>query len=397
MFEKLKNFLRKLFVVQDNAVVEIQSSRSYEVSVSDVIGNPIVRAALFRISQSVASVPIIAYRGETPIQENSQVYKVVSHIASSLPIVIYDLYLFGNSIFLKQKVGDRIISLQHIQPQAVSFDPEARRFIVYAKEGAVEVGEKDVVWFKFVNPIDPEGWGLSIFASIAFNLKVISEIDSATTEFLQNGAIPLGIVKVSKGVDIEEIRRRQAQIEASVGRGRRYKWLAVSKDTDIETVDTSLKLGDLPTLRKTLREEVMAAFNVPPAVLGFYEYANYANSREQTKIFWRDTILPLLRLIENTINNQLMLDFGSDYWVGFDLTQVPYLRENISDVSDALVRMVSAGIVTINEAREIIGKDEPVDWGDVWWGNISTVPIAKPKEDEEVKQFFRSQADEEIY
>jgi len=397
MLEKLRNFLRKLFVVQDNSVVEIRPERSYEISVSEVLSNPVVRAALFRISQAVSSVPLVAYRGETPVAENTQVYKVVSQLASYLPTAVYDLYLFGNSIFLKQRVGERIVSLQHIRPQSVSFDSENRRFLIYAKEGTVEVSEKDVVWFKLVNPLDPEGYGLSIFASIAFNLKVISEIDTATTEFLQNGAIPLGIVKVSRGVDIEEIRRRQAQIEASVGRGRRYKWLAVSKDTDIETVDTSLKLGDLPTLRKTLREEVMAAFNVPPAVLGFYEYANYANSREQTKIFWRDTILPLLRLIENTINNQLMLDFGSDYWVGFDLTQVPYLRENISDVADALVRMVSAGIVTINEAREIIGKDEPVDWGNFWWSNISTVPIAKPKEDEEVKQFFRSEIDEEVY
>ena len=97
MLEKLKSFLRKIFVVQDNAVVEIQPTRSYEVSVSDVLSNPVVRAALFRISQSVASVPLVAYRGETPVTENSQVYKVVSHIASSLPIVIYDLYLFGTA------------------------------------------------------------------------------------------------------------------------------------------------------------------------------------------------------------------------------------------------------------------------------------------------------------
>ena len=86
--------------------------------------------------------------------------------------------------------------------------------------------------------------------------------------------------------------------------------------------------------RKITREEILAAYGVPPAIVGLFEYANYANSREQKKLFWEDTMLPKLIKMQEYVSVFLLPQYGPRLVGEFDLTTIQALQESDKNPED---------------------------------------------------------------
>jgi len=372
-------------------LVEALSDSEVVTPNEEILLNPMVRSAISRICQSASSVPLEVYEGNNPVSDLHPAAFLRERFNSNMTTetavatIISDLILYGNSFWKINTLGKRVIGLDYLSPKAV-FKSQKEGYLSVAYElGIVEVSQNEVVWFKIVNPAEPTGFGLPLANSILLSIRLLNEIDKMLLEYFRNGALPLAVLFASSGIPEERQQAILERIRSRVGSGKRYNWLILSDDFKIETINTQ---GMSPTqfveLRRVLREEILSCLNVPPAIVGIFEYANYANSREQTKIFWRETVIPYLRLIEETLTEQfLQRMFGSNVWCGFQIQHVDAVKESLADASDAIVRLVQNGILTINEARELLGFDEPLPWGNTWFGNISTVPIAeKPEEGE---------------
>ncbi len=87
---------------------------------------------------------------------------------------------------------------------------------------------------------------------------------------------------------------------------------------------------------------------------------------------------PELRLLEGAVNRTLAPMFrapgGPELRVHFDLGDIEALQESENDHVDRLVKLVSAGVLTVNEVRAGRGLG-PVDWGD-----RPAKPIARERE-----------------
>lgn len=70
-------------------------------------------------------------------------------------------------------------------------------------------------------------------------------------------------------------------------------------------VNNNKKESDFTEGRELNREEICAAYGVPPALVGIYRYANYANSEQQTKTFWYSTLFPKMEDFRDIINSIL--------------------------------------------------------------------------------------------
>jgi SPP1 gp7 family putative phage head morphogenesis protein len=135
-----------------------------------------------------------------------------------------------------------------------------------------------------------------------------------------------------------------------------------------------------------LREEICACYGVPPALVGVYDDADYANARAQRKLFWEETVSDYLLRIAGAINEQIAWQFPGGPWrVRFDLSGVEALQEDQDTAATRRREDVRAGLRTINEVRKEEGL-EPVPWGDQWWGPLMTVPLAGPEGAENVPQ-----------
>jgi len=385
--EKLKALLRKWLYPKATGELVFVENSSPVIGVNEILANPIVRAAINRIVQSTSSVPLVVYRGDVEVSEEDPAAHLAENIALGqsnpqfVAAVTNDLLIYGNSYWRIAKVGKRILGLVYMHPTSISRSIDKNELYFHDEKETVTLKAGEFVHFKMLNPIDPQVEGLPLLYSIYNPVVLVNEMDRLLSEFLYHGAQPLAILFTKQMMTETIYNKLTERLQARVGRGQRYRWLVLDgTDFEVKTIDTAFKAGDLVNMRKILREEILACLNVPPAIVGIYEYANYANAREQTKIFWRETIIPILRLIEETLNTQFFAPhLGVEYWCAFDISQVEAIHENLADSANAISNLVNNGIITINEARELLGFGDKVSWGDDWWGSVNIVPIATNK------------------
>lgn len=86
---------------------------------------------------------------------------------------------------------------------------------------------------------------------------------------------------------------------------------------------------DFVNLRKMLREEILAAFGVPQSMVGILDQANYSNMKEQTRVFWTQTMIPEIRKFESIMTLRVRQITGDQKTViQADLSKVEALRED---------------------------------------------------------------------
>jgi len=131
-------------------------------------------------------------------------------------------------------------------------------------------------------------------------------------------------------------------------------------------------LGD----RKLTMEEIAGAFGVPLSKLKTDD-VNRSNAEAGNYSYMHDTISPLLKRVEQKLNEQLCPDFdpGRRLFLAFD----DCVPENREYLLEELRVHLTTGYASINEKREHDGLD-PVDGGDVPLVPNNMVPLGSQGE-----------------
>ena len=113
-------------------------------------------------------------------------------------------------------------------------------------------------------------------------------------------------------------------------------------------------------------EEVSRAYGVPKPLLSDLERATFSNVNAAERMFWRNTILPEMRFLEEQINRMLLPRLGySDLVAQFDASAIEALREDENSRVTREMQMLDRGVLTINEVRRSRNLPD-VPWGDAW-------------------------------
>lgn len=116
--------------------------------------------------------------------------------------------------------------------------------------------------------------------------------------------------------------------------------------------------------RKLTREEVAAAYFVPPPMIGILDHATFSNITEQHKMLYQDTLGPWLTMITEEIELQLLGEVENDpsrFYLEFNLREK--LTGSFEERADAIAKAVGGPTMTINEARALDNRP-PLDGGD---------------------------------
>jgi len=245
-------------------------------------------------------------------------------------------------------------------PQWVEIIPDPQKFIagyLYGREtqNKVTLATDEVLHFKRPNPADlfyglgkvEAAWG-AVDLNDAFH-----EMDLA---FAANHARPdyLATIKNEDASEDAIAEFERAVNERLRGPGKAGKFIALTGQVDLKPMAFPPKdLGG----RDEIVEEIAAIFGVPVSMLK----ANDPNLASASTGFaqWREsTILPLLRLDEETLNQKLLPMFGlqDEAVLAYD-DPVPSNRALDLQEHQGLI---SSGVLTINEVRELRGFD-PLD------------------------------------
>ena len=371
-----------------------QNYRNYLKQYADVSW---VYACIKRIAMSGAMVPFKLYKkivkGGKISYEEIMNHPVLELLETVNPIMdgfglkeatLSYQDLTGNAYWLLDSyVAGKPTEIYPLNPYRVKIVPHPTEHI---KEYRYDIGQSKVIplpkefvlHFKNFNPTD-DYYGLSPISAGRLAIDTQNLGDTYNRNFFFNSAEPKGGIVVQESLTDDQRKRVIAAWNAA-HRGVTNAHKPMIEEGGLKWEQRGLSQKDMEFInsKKMTREDILGVFGVPPAMVGVFEYASYANAREQTQIFWRDTLIPKLRKIENTINSFLVSIFDPNLYVEFDLSGIKELRDDELIKAQVYEILTRSGVMTINEVREDLGEDK-VGWGDTWNAPMNLIPISSPR------------------
>jgi HK97 family phage portal protein len=166
--------------------------------------------------------------------------------------------------------------------------------------------------------------------------------------FFKNGAVP-GLVLKSPNTLSEKIKERMIQSWSARYRpdagGRRPLILDGGIEID-EISNVNFKELDFQTAIAENEKIILKALGIPPIML---DSGNNANIRPNMRMYYLETVLPIVRKINYAYSRY----FGFD--ITEDVTNIPALQPELRDQSQYYSALVNTGIISPNEARDALG------------------------------------------
>ncbi len=352
-------------------------SRDYlEVYGNAEYSNVWVFACVKAIAQAVASVPMVFYRdtknGRERLPDNhslTELFWGVNPVMSRYDFweatVIY-LELTGNCFWALEKQNRERVpgEIWPLRPDRMRIVPDSASFvkgyIFSVGERSVGYNRDEVLHLKYFNPLN-DWWGISPLSAARQGLLADYYAVMYNRKFFKQGATPSGVFVADGVIDESGFRRLQKELElAYSGVDRAHRPMLLESGLKWQSISLPQRDMEFIKQRKMSREEILSVFKVPPAEVGIFEYANYANAQMQDKIFWTKCIIPRLRKLEEHLNTFLVPRFGQNIFATFDLSKVEALQENEDLKSTIGQRLVNSGIWTVNETRKRLWNMEPM-------------------------------------
>ena len=354
----------------------------------------VIAACIDRRGDALASVPLRAYTrnpdGEHEPAPDSPLQALLSNpnpfMDSTFMVrrVSDHLLLAGNAALIKNRGATQRqpLELWPVQPDQITpiinpnvMDPLAGYRYHDLNGRQTDMQRDQVVHLMRPNPETPY-WGIGALQS---GFRAVENEKAAIdwqNSMLKRGAITGGIVGVEQSLTDDTYKRLKAELEQRrLGNSRAGEELFVDGVGAVSFHRTSLNANELALVdsRRVTREDIMSMLQVPPPLVGYYENATLANIETARQIFWLDTIIPFARMLASMLTRSLAIDFGPQYIIDFDFSDVDALQENLSDKLANWVTLVQNGMT--REAASAV-----LDLG--WEPDMFTTPEGGTNEDD---------------
>ena len=224
----------------------------------------------------------------------------------------------------------------------------------------------EMLWIRYFNPLR-EYAGLLPIALVRMAVDMEKDALRFNRNFLRNSAQPDFVLLTNESMTDTEIEGFYTRWEARYwGPGNAHRPAVTSFVQDIKTLGLSHRDMDfIQGLRWNL-EEVSRTYGVPKPLLSDMERATFSNVNAAERLFWRNTMLPQMRFLEEQLNRMLLLRLGyPDLVVEFDQSVIEALREDENSRVTREMQLLDRGALTINEVRRSCNLPD-VPWGETW-------------------------------
>lgn len=354
--------------------------------------HPWVYVCVDRIARNIASVPFSIYRNneEDTTSPMARLFSLVNDYTTQFDFwyrLITDLEVTGNYFAEIEFQDKKPIAIHPMNPANVTIIPDplkrVRAYEYVCNGQTVVIPFEKAIHLYFPSPSDPF-WGMSPLRPLLTSLATDIYARNYNKTFFENNAQVDAVLETDEIVTREDADIIRQMWERAYGGPRKHHSVAVLwGGLKYREVGTKPKDANFLELTKVMRDEVLAVYGVPPAVVGIYEYSNYANARAQMKTFWRETLLPLMKKLEQMMNEFVIQRFDSECTGKFRTEGIAVLVEEEQEQVDIDAKLVETGLATVNERRKLKGLP-PLPWGDDWYR-----PLNKEVWDETLRDNFR--------
>ena len=243
------------------------------------------------------------------------------------------LSIWGSSFWALERDENGQWEIWPLRPDRVSVLPDRRRyvrgFVYQGRNGPVAYTPDEILWIRYFNPLE-EHAGLSPLAPVRLAVDMGKDALRFNRNFFRNSAQPDFVLLTNESMTDNEIEDFYNRWEERYrGPGKAHRPAIASFVRDIKTLGFSHReMEFIQGLRWSL-EEVSRAYGVPKPLLSDLERATFSNVNAAERMFWRNTVLPELRFLEERLNRMLLPRLGyPDLVVEFDVSVIEALRED---------------------------------------------------------------------
>ena len=375
------------------------------------VENAIVYRCINEIANGVAAVPFKLMRGDQPIEDHplldllGRPNPTMSQSEYFQKVVSY-LLLSGNSYMLRVGTDNGEPSeLYCLRPDRIEIKTTKNALMPlaynYVIEGVVKqrydidqiTGQSEVKQIKLFNPVD-DFLGQSPIMPAAADIDQHNLGGKHNTHLLINGARPSGAVvykprdEVGAMTTLTDGQREQLKQDLQArfnGTNNTGRTMILEGDFDYKEMGLSPKDMDFANMKSMSAKDIALVFGVPAQLIGASDTTTYNNMAEARLALYEETIIPLLHHIESDLNEWLVPLFGDDIILEYDIDSIPAISERRRLVTDNILRAVSEGVLTRNEARERLNLG-PIAGGDDVYIASNLFPLGSPTPEPEQPQ-----------
>lgn len=321
------------------------------------LDNPIAHRCLTLIARSAAAVPWLLYRDKTEVTRHPALSLMQS--ARLVETLAGLLVIEGEAFVVPNEAGGLPIELHAIAGFQVTRRGQSFEIggTTYTSDAVCRLLRPD-----FMQRTQGRG-------DLQAAARAIDAHDAATRwneAMLENGARPsLALIYDPKEgpahLSEEQFLRLKSELKAQVS-GADQAGAVMLLDGGLTARELSLSPKDMDWLagRKQGALDIATAFGVPAQLIGIPDAQTYANMEQARLAFWEDTVLPLVRLIQDGLGAWLLPRWEAGLRFAPDEDAVPALVDRRHALFEKLGK---AGFLTLNERRAAAGYP-PLPGGD---------------------------------
>lgn len=344
-----------------------------------ILQNPVVYRCIRMISEAAATVPWLLYDGDREVTAHPLLDLLRNPNPDQSGTEFFTrFYAFlqsaGNGYIEANMLGGEVRELYCLRPDRMRIltDPHGRTAgFDYSVDGHTrhilrsDSGFLPVMQQKLFHPLDDQ-YGYAPMAAAARAVEIHNAAASWTKSLLDNAARPSGALvytgpEGAPSLSNEQFQRLKSELEdAYQGAANAGRPMVLEGGLDWRSMSYSPSDMDFIDLRHAAAREIALAFGVPGMLLSIPGDATYANYQEANKVFWRQTVVPLVAETARALSRWLAPQFDGALRIGFDTDQIDALT---ADRASTWARLESTSFLTINEKRIAAGYS-PVAGGD---------------------------------
>ena len=302
--------------------------------------------------------------------QNEDIYAFIERLVTFLQVS-------GNVYVLKERDRtNQITNLWLLRPDRVSIIPEDRgqNTYIYEIDGKeYALAKEDIAHLALPNP-SGDVYGLSPLHVLARTVNLDLNMGDFAKMYFQNAGVPSGLLKIKRRLTSQEEadRIRSRWRSTFGGSNNMHKVAVLDDDAEYQQMASSPKDMALTDLHYMTESRICAVFGVPPILISAnvgLARSTFANYREARFSFHSETLEPLIKRIIRFLNHCLQYDYEGEGQIYADMAEMRAFLDDNDSQSARAASLFAAGIITLNEARQLVGEEAMDD------GNIRRVPM----------------------
>ncbi|AIQ69544.1 phage portal protein [Paenibacillus graminis] len=325
----------------------------------ELASNETIFAAVSRLSNSLAVLPIKLYKDYSPV--NSELNDLVANAPNRNMTSFGFIRLLetlrnahGNGYALK--MYDRfynVESLLILDPTRVDpvleLDTEELWYMVRGDKGTYYVHNMDMIHISHIHTVQNGYKGISPIDVLKGTIDFDAAVRKFTLDQLDSSIKASFILKMATHIGTE----KKKEILSNFKEFYQENGGVIIQESGVEVKEINRNFIDSKVfeVEKITRSRVATVFNMPVTMVGETDGASYSSMEQMSLEFVTYTLLPIIRQYEQEFNRKLLTAQQRKQGLYFKFTVGALLRGDMQTRGDFYFKMIRSGVFKPNEVR----------------------------------------------